>query len=103
MRKITSETVDCFLNYRKLSKGNMTVTVHNYPDFTEVAMRLHGNLIAVKNTRGEYYISTAGWKSRTTKERLNGLPSVFIYQKRGKWFLNGKEWNGLCIDPRTVL
>ena len=39
-------------------------------------------------------ISNAGWQSNTTKERLNGLPNVGIYQKNWQWYLNGNEWNG---------
>jgi len=39
-------------------------------------------------------ITNAGWQSNTTKERLNGLSGVSIYQKNFQWFLNGKPWNG---------
>lgn len=42
-------------------------------------------------------ITNAGWKSNTTKERLNGLPNVSIQQKKGEWFLNGTAWNGEWI------
>ena len=38
-----------------------------------------------------------GYKTNTTKERLNGIPGVCIQQKKGVWYLNGKEmldgWN----------
>lgn len=42
----------------------------------------------------ELWISNAGWKSRTTKERLNGLSGVRINQVRGQWYLNGNVWSG---------
>ena len=44
------------------------------------------------------YITNAGWKSRVTKERLNGLTGVRITQVRGVWFLNDIEWNGGWVN-----
>ena len=38
-----------------------------------------------------------GWSSNTTKERLNGLTGVNIWQKDFVWYLNGEEWNGEWI------
>ena len=46
---------------------------------------------------GELYITAAGWQTVTTKERLNGFPSVNIVQKDFQWFLNGEAWNGELI------
>ena len=39
-------------------------------------------------------ITDAGLPTVTTKDRLNALPGVSINQKNGKWFLNGKLWDG---------
>ena len=42
-------------------------------------------------------INHQGYKINSTKERLNGIPGVCIQQKKGIWYLNGKEmldgWN----------
>lgn len=64
-------------------------------------MYLHGNCIAKKIVKSKdsgdtiissrIYISDAGWRTTTTKERLNGIPWVSICQKKGVWYLNGKE------------
>jgi hypothetical protein len=54
---------------------------------------LFDNKIAEHREDG-MYITNAGWKSRTTKERLNGLPDVSIFQKKGEWYLNGNMWDG---------
>lgn len=54
---------------------------------------LFNNKIAEHREDG-MYITNAGWKSRTTKERLNGLPNVSISQKKGEWYLNGNLWDG---------
>lgn len=89
MRKITSEAVNAFYNNETYKKSNTEVEVLQ----NETKFYLHGNLIA-KKEKGNVYISNAGWRTNTTKERLNGLPGVNIYQKNWQWYLNGKEWNG---------
>ena len=47
---------------------------------------------------GNLWITDAGWDSKTTKERLNGLSGVSIRQQRGVWFLNGREWDGRWVN-----
>tara|TARA_R100001015_G_C4590814_1_gene146315 strand:+ start:443 stop:742 length:300 start_codon:yes stop_codon:yes gene_type:complete len=92
MRKITQEACFAF-EYAyadNFNKSNTRVVRSN-----EVAaeMYLHGNLIAYSNETG-IYISNAGYKTNTTKERLNGLTGVHIEQKDFVWYLNGEAWNG---------
>jgi len=89
-RKITKESVSAFLDGRKFNKGNMSVEVES--DCTK--LKLHGNTIATIDALGVLSISNAGWMSKTTKERLNGLPNVLINQKNWNWYLNGTEWDG---------
>lgn len=55
---------------------------------------LHGNHIARNAGEGHVAISNRGWFTLTTKDRLNAIPNVNIYQKRGAWFLNNQPWNG---------
>lgn len=91
MRQITIESCDALLRRVPYLKSNTEVIV----DSTGKAkLYLHGNLIAVNYPEDGIYITNAGWKTSTTKERLNGIGGVFINQKNGKWFLNGEPWNG---------
>jgi hypothetical protein len=96
MRQITNDSINAFLNARKFNRQNMSVEV--LPNVT--ILKLHNNAIAYKYNDPEKTLSitNCGWFSKTTKERLNGLPNVNIYQKAFKWFLNGKEWNGDLIN-----
>lgn len=83
-----------FNNDRNMSSGNTVVQ--------DRAIYLHGNKIAWK-VEGGIMISNCGWSSNTTKERLNALRGVNIYQKNFDWYIyhNNKEeaekWNGLPI------
>jgi len=90
MRKITREAVDKFLSKTPFRKSNMAVV----EDYGVYKLKLHNNTIAVLDEFNMLSISNAGWRSNTTKERLNGLPNVHIKQKNWNWFLNGQEWNG---------
>jgi hypothetical protein len=96
MRKITNEAVSAFMQARSFKKGNMTIEV--LPNVT--VMHLHGNAIAYlfNDPERTLTITNRGWFTNTTKERLNALPNVHIYQRNFQWYLNGKEWNGELID-----
>ena len=94
-RQITIDAIRAFNNNYKFKRSNTEVRIFNdevsEPKQTE--LRLHGNLIAYKNNTG-IYLSTCGWHSVTTKERLNGLSGVHIEQRNYIWYLNGNAWNG---------
>jgi hypothetical protein len=90
MRKITREAVDKFLSKTPFRKSNMAVV----EDYGVYKLKLHNNTIAVLDEFNMLSISNAGWRSNTTKERLNGLPNVRINQKNWNWYLNGQEWDG---------
>lgn len=99
MRQITKEAVNKFLQGENYSKNNTQVW-SGYECSTERVTKLflHGNLIAQRKAFGNTIITNAGWFSNTTKERLNGLLDLFgydkIYQKKFKWYLMDKAWNG---------
>lgn len=98
MKQITNDSINAFMNAKPFNRQNMSVKV--LPNVT--ILKLHNNAIAYKYNDPEKTLSitNCGWFSKTTKERLNGLPNVNIYQKAFKWFLNGKEWNGDLIDVK---
>lgn len=90
MRKITQTVVSAFLNRQPAKVGNTRTD-----GFT---LWLHNNAIAFYLPEEKTYLVTnAGWFSNTTKERLNAIPGVSIFQKAGKWFLNGNEWDGQTV------
>ena len=89
-RKITEESVAAFYNDRKFNKSNMSVEITD-EGFT--LLKLHGNTIAGKDYDGTW-ITDAGWPTRTTFERLNGLNDVRVNTKKGQVYLNGEEWDG---------
>jgi hypothetical protein len=89
-RKITQEAVNAFYNNRRFNKSNMSVDI---TDDGQTLLKLHGNIIAGINSQGTW-ITDAGWPTRTTFERLNGLDDVRVNTKKGQMYLNGQEWDG---------
>lgn len=85
MRKITKEIVAAFMNHETKRIGN------SHTDGT--SLYLHGNEIAV-HVMGGIEVTTAGWNTPATRERLNGLPGVRVNVKQGQLYLNDTPWNG---------
>ena len=91
MRKVTEKMCEAFYNGRK-SKITNTYCDGN-------AIYLHGYMIIERREDG-VYITNAGWNTRTTNDRLNGLCRVYnvnVYHKNGQLMLNDNEWDGKWI------
>jgi len=93
MRKVTKKAIEAFLNGKNFSNSNTKV----YQFMGQTILALHDNEIAY-NKDGKIKITNRGWFSVTTKERLNAIPNVSIYQKNYNWYLNGKIWDGNLIE-----
>ena len=89
MRQITQKIAEAFHNRQALKIDN------THTDGT--SLWLFNNKIAQWGPDG-LYITTAGWNSKTTRERLNGLLGVGVYSSRGQLLLNGHPWNGSWIN-----
>ena len=125
MRKITDKAIRAFANEEPFKLSNTEVKVRHeeplipkeYIPFTVITeLLLHSNMIAKmvkQHINGEYQttisMTSAGWKTATTKERLNGLLHYLnagsIQQNDFTWYYNGEYWNGdsIIIYPRTSI
>jgi hypothetical protein len=91
MRKITREIVAAFMNREERRISN------SYTDGT--TLYLHGNAIARHRCDGDIEVTTAGWNTVTTRERLNGIPGVNVFVRGGQLYLNHYKWNGDWVSP----
>lgn len=113
MRTITRKARNALLNHRKFTGNNTAVTVDPFQTFPNggdsepvnmAHLELFGNKIAtltigVHTGKRELTITTAGWPTYTTKDRLNGLPDVDVYTHKKELHLNGSPWDG---SPTTI-
>lgn len=107
MRKITAAARHAFLHGEFFKSGNTGVDYRSHrvdpDDLRSVHVRfvyltLFGNAIA-RYTAGDttlrsLEITTAGWNTTTTRDRLNCLPDVRVGTRKGELYLNGKPWDG---------
>ena len=94
MREITKLVVGAFMDRRSKKLSNTETDGET--------LWLHNNAIArwKYNIRNNVYaleVSFAGWPTATTRERLNGLPNVHVFQRDHEQYLNGVklDWDGL--------
>lgn len=81
MRQIEKEMISAIKEGRNWSKSNTAV----YKSNGCVCVHLHGNNIARIHPDGRREFSNAGWRSNTTKSRLNAM-GAGIYQKNFTWY-----------------
>jgi hypothetical protein len=90
MRKITEESINAFYANKRFKKRNMEVYVGEF----STQLRLHGHTIAILNNNGVLEITTCGYNTKITRDRLSALKGVTVRTELGQLYLNGKEWNG---------
>jgi hypothetical protein len=72
-KKISQDSVNAFLNKETFSRENMAVSKGVRELDNCWYLTLYGNIIAKMLPDGTMFISTCGWHTRTTQERLNCL------------------------------
>jgi len=85
MRKVTKEAINALFAGKSYSNDNTSVE--------NGTVRLHNSSI-IEIRHDGLYITTAGWNTPTTKERLNGLNGVHINTVKHQLMLNGVAWDG---------
>lgn len=77
--------------------GNNT---YLYPRENGIAVRLHNTDVVLIRSDGKFVLNSGGWRTPTTKDRINSFAPVRVWQQRGSWFLgNGVEfYDGMVVD-----
>ena len=95
-KKEMLETVTKEVTNAKLLKNN-TLEI-NYADNT-VGIRLHQTDIITIKPNGNQILNSGGWKTPTTKERINYYSNARIYQEKGVWYIGEcMFYDGIEID-----
>ena len=94
MRKIESQMNKAISRRASWRSANTRVDYSPIRDASEVY--LHNNLIAIVAREG-IQLFDGGWKSKTTKSRLNAILNTFtmasgrVFAKKFEWFVNTSE------------
>jgi hypothetical protein len=97
-RKITAAATRALIDGHTFKSGNTEVILRG----AMAVLTLHGNEIARRFASGKLSVSVGGHNSLTTRERLNGIPGVYVHVWRGMLFLNGEQWAGEWKIVRPV-
>jgi hypothetical protein len=60
----------------------------------EQVWRLHHTDVVVKTAEGFYVLNSGGWKTSTTRDRINTFAPVRLYQRQHEWYLAGRTDDG---------
>lgn len=61
-----------------------------------IAVRLHQTDILIFSPDGTIEYNTGGWKTSTTKERMNSYGTLNLWTNRGVWYV-GKSWEDKSV------
>jgi hypothetical protein len=63
-----------------------------------VAIELHGTNVVVIHPDDSVMLNSGGWRTVTTKKRINQYSPVKVYQKKHEWYLqDGTEFTDRMI------
>jgi hypothetical protein len=97
MRSITSDAYEAFMNNRKFKRTNTQVVVYDNGD---VVMLLYGREI-VKKINDDIFISTAGYNTNTTFDRLRAF-AIVTYRKGVLMLDNKYVWDGKWASLKMI-
>lgn len=72
-------------NRKSRKIGNNTYAEIEYDD--SVSIILHGTTVVRFYPNGLVKLNSGGWRTHTTKKRINKYSPVGVYQKNFEWFL----------------
>lgn len=63
-----------------------------------IAVVYHNTAVVIASSDHTYKLNTAGYRTATTKDRINTYSPAHLYQKDFKWFLGSIDGAG-CDQP----
>jgi hypothetical protein len=91
-----------FLGDKETRKLCNNTTLHKYRDGT-LAIQLHWtDVISFKPNRDTVF-DTGGWRSVTTKDRINEFSEYSVYSKKGEWVVRSKDETEYLFERGMVI
>ena len=69
-------------------------------DENTICVRLHATNVVTLRSDNTYELNSDGWKTNTTKDRINEYSPARISQKKGRWYLGSdcEFYDGVIVD-----
>lgn len=69
-----------------------------------IAIRLHSTDVITFKPNGDKVLSSGGWRTATTKDRINNFGGVRMYQTNGNWYIGDVKFqDGMTIKANGVI
>jgi hypothetical protein len=82
---------------RKLCNNTYLIKVRSGDSFN-FHIVLHNTAVVIIFPSGKYQLNSGGWKTPTTKDRINMYSPVKVYQKKHIWYVSDQ----IFFDGYTV-
>lgn len=98
---LTHTDVTAIAHSKFVDRNTLEITYNN----GDRAIRLHDTDIAIFKINGDIILNTGGWKTTTTKDRLNKFTPFSISQNKGIWYINDiiVFYDGMILDNKGKL
>jgi hypothetical protein len=84
-----AEATQMVLGKRKSGKRKIGNNTYAYIEYDgRVSIELHGTKVVVFSPNGLVKLNSGGYRTHTTKKRINQYSPVKVYQKNFEWFLS---------------
>lgn len=61
---------------------------------SDYVVRLHDTDVVTLHPNGSYTLNSGGWRTVTTKDRINRYAPVAVFQRKGQWFVAAHQSTG---------
>jgi len=82
-----------------------STSVERLSESGNIGLRYHGTYVVVYRANGTYVLRSGGWRTNTTKSRINDFSPARVYQRNFQWYImvrcETKPWpfhDGIVID-----
>jgi hypothetical protein len=100
---LTYDAAIALLGNRPTKKVDNNTTIRKVGD--SVAVRLHETDVVIIRSDGNYVLNSGGYRTATTKDRINNYSPASVHQAKRKWYL-GKDTpfvDGMVVDANGSL
>jgi hypothetical protein len=85
----TYEEAEAALGTKKSKKVDNNTHLERLTE-NSIGVKLHSTHVVVYFKNGTTVLNSGGYKTVTTKDRMNKFSSAQVYQTKGEWFVNDK-------------
>ncbi|KKM25263.1 hypothetical protein LCGC14_1596730 [marine sediment metagenome] len=99
------QTADAQLQGRNRESRKLANNTYLRRRGEDIAVQLHATDVVTYHPDGSTTLNSGGWRTVTTKDRMNAYGPVQVWQDRGVWYI-GKGWQNkgtVYADGITVL